>query len=61
MDGVNFSTTQKLAGALKDMHRMEDIDKKRKNYEDPVKAISKAVVVSVSADAKSKILNETLK
>ena len=52
MDGVNFSTTQKLAGALKDLHRLEDIDKKRKNEEAPVKAIAKAVVVSVSADAK---------
>ena len=61
MDGVNFSTTQKLAGALKDLHHLEDIDKKRKNEEAPVKAIAKAVMVSVSADAKLKILDETLK
>jgi hypothetical protein len=61
LDAVNFNTIQKLARALKDMHRLEDIHKKRKNEEAPVKAIVKAVVVSVSAGAKLKILNETLK
>jgi hypothetical protein len=61
LDGVNFSSTQKLVGALKDMHRLEDMDSKKKYWEPPALAVAKAVSVSISSDAKMKILNETLK
>lgn len=57
MDGLNFSITQKLVGALKDMHHLEDKDSKGKYWEPP----AQAVAVSISSDNNMKILNETLK
>ena len=57
MDGLNLSMTQKLVGALKDMHHLEDMDSKGKYWEPP----AQAVAVSISSDNNMKILNETLK
>jgi hypothetical protein len=57
LDGLNFSITQKLVGALKDMHHLEDMDSKGKYWEPP----AQAVAVSISSDNNMKILNETLK
>jgi hypothetical protein len=61
MADVFLNTTQKLATALKDMHRLEDVDRKKKDREPPVQAVAKAVAVSISSDAKMKILKDTLK
>jgi hypothetical protein len=55
------NTTQSLAAALKDIHRTEGIEAKKKNEEPPVKTVAKAVAVSISADAKMEILKDTLK
>ena len=54
-------TTQSLAAALKDIHRTEGIEAKKKTEEPPVKTLAKAVAVSISADAKMEILKDTLK
>ena len=54
-------TTQSLAAALKDIHRTEGIEAKKKTEEPPVNAIAKAVALSISADAKMEILKDTLK
>jgi hypothetical protein len=55
------NTTQSLAAALKDIHRTEGIEAKKKNEEPPTKTVAKAVAVSLSADAKMEILKDTLK
>ena len=55
------NTTQNLAAALKDMHRTEGIEAKKKTEEPPVKTVVKAVAVSNNSDAKLKILKDTLK
>lgn len=55
------NTTQSLATALKDIHRTEGIEAKKKTEEPPVKTVAKAVAVSISADAKMEILKDTLK
>ena len=55
------NTTQSLAAALKDIHRTEGIEAKKKTEEPPVNAIAKAVALSISADAKMEILKDTLK
>ena len=55
------NTTQSLAAALKDIHRTEGIEAKKKTEEPPVKTLAKAVAVSISADAKMEILKDTLK
>ena len=55
------NTTQSLAAALKDIHRTEGIEAKKKTEEPPVKTVAKAVAVSISADAKMEILKDTLK
>jgi hypothetical protein len=61
MADISLNTTQKLASALIDMHRLEDVDRKKKNREPPAQAVTKEVAVSISGDAKMKIPNETLK
>ena len=53
--------TQSLAAVLKDIHRTEGIEAKKKTEEPPVKTLAKAVAVSISADAKLEILKATLK
>ena len=53
--------TQSLAAALKDKHRTEGIEVKKKTEEPPVKTVAKAVAVSISADAKMEILKDTLR
>lgn len=59
---INVSnTTQSLAAALKDIHRTEGIETKKKGEEPPAKIVAKAVVVSISADAKMPVLKDTLK
>ena len=55
------NTTQNLAAALKDIHRTEGIEAKKKAEEPPVKTVAKAVAVSISTDAKMEILKDTLK
>ena len=55
------NTTQSLAAALKDIHRTEGIEAKKKTEEPPVNTVAKAVPVSISADAKMEILKNTLK
>ena len=55
------NTTQSLAAALKDIHRTEGIEAKKKIEEPPFNTVAKAVAVSISADAKMEILKDTLK
>jgi hypothetical protein len=55
------NSTQSLATALKDIHRTEGIEAKKKTEEPPAKPVAKAVAVSISADAKMEILKNTLK
>jgi len=55
------NSTQSLATALKNIHRTEGIEAKKKIEEPPVKTVAKAVAVSISADAKMEILKNTLK
>ena len=55
------NTTQSLVAALKDIHRTEGIEAKKKTEEPHVKTVAKAVAVSISADAKMEILKDTLK
>ena len=55
------NTTQSLAAALKDIHRIEGIEAKKKTEEPTVKPVAKAVAVSVSDDAKMEILKDTFK
>ena len=55
------NTTQSLAAALKDKHRTEGIEAKKKTEEPPVNTVAKAVAVSISADAKMEILKDSLK
>lgn len=52
------NSTQSLATALKDIHRTECIEVKKKTEEPPVKTVAKAVAVSISADAKMEILKK---
>jgi len=61
MNIIVSNTTQSLAAALKDIHRTEGIEAKKKTEEPPVKTVAKAVAVSISADAKMEILKDTLK
>ena len=61
MNKTVSNTTQSLAAALKDIHRTEGIEAKKKTEEPPVKTLAKAVAVSISADAKMEILKDTLK
>ena len=61
MADVYLNTTQKLTTALKDIHRLENVDRNKKDRDPPAQAVAKAVAVSISSDAKMQILNETLK
>ena len=61
MNIIVSNTTQSLAAALKDIHRTEGIEAKKKTEEPPVNTVAKAVAVSISADAKMEILKDTLK
>ena len=55
------NTTQSLVAALKDIHRTEGIEAKKKTEEPPVNTVAQAVAVSISADAKMEILKDSLK
>ena len=55
------NTTQSLTSALKDMNRTEGIEVRKNNEEPPVKTVSKAVTLSISAEAKLEIIKDTLK
>lgn len=55
------NTTQSLAAALKDIHRTDGIEAKKKGEEPPAKTAAKAIAVSISADAKMQVLKDTLK
>jgi hypothetical protein len=61
MADVYLNTTQKLTTALKDMHRLENVDRNKKDRDPPAQVVAKAVAVSISSDARKQILNETLK
>ena len=61
MSLIVSNTIQSLAAALKDIHRTEGIEAKKKTEEPPVNTVAKAVAVSISADAKMEILKDTLK
>ena len=61
MNIIVSNTTQSLAAALKDIHRTEGIEAKKKTEEPPVNTVAKAVAVSISADAKMEILKDTIK
>ena len=54
------NTTQSLAAALKDVQRLEAPESKKKEKDTPTQSVGKAVTVSISSDAKMKILNESL-
>ena len=59
---INVSnTTQALAAALKDVHRLEAPEAKKKEKDTPAQAVAKAVAVSISTDAKMQVLKDTLK
>ena len=45
MNIIVSNTTQSLAAALKDIHRTEGIEAKKKTEEPPVKTVAKAVAV----------------
>ena len=55
------NTTQSLAAALKDIHRTEGIEAKKKTDEPPVNTVAKAVAISISTHTKMEILKDTLK
>ena len=54
------NTTQSLAAALKDVQRLEAPESKKKKKDTPTQSVGKAVTVSISSDAKMKILKESL-
>ena len=59
---INFlNTTQSLAAALNDVQRLEEPEAKKKEKDAPAEAVAKAVIVSISSDAKMQIMEDTLK
>ena len=59
---INVSnTTLSLASALKDINRFGSLDTTRKEKDTPAKAVAKAVIVSISTDAKMQVLKDTHK
>ena len=55
------NTTQSLYAALTDIPRLEAPEAKKKEKYEPAEAFAKAVIVSISSDAKMQILKEPLK
>ena len=59
---INLSNnTLTLASALKDINRLGSLDATRKEKDTPAQAVAKAVIVSISTDAKMKVLKDTHK
>ncbi len=61
MNPVSQNTTSQLAAALKEAQRLDSFEEKDKKKVAPVPDIAKAIVVSMSADAKQRLLEDTLK
>ena len=61
MNPVSQNTTAQLTAALKEAQRLDRVEEKDKKKLSPVPYIAKAIVASVSADAKQCLLNDTLK
>ena len=58
---VSQTTTAQLAAALKEAQRLDSVEEKDKKKVSPAPDIAKAIVVSISADAKQRLLDNTLK
>ena len=58
---VPQNTTSQLAAALKEAQRLDSFEEKDKKKVSPVPDIAKAIVVSISANAKQRLLYDTLK
>ncbi len=61
MNPVSQNTTSQLVAALKEAQRLDSLEEKDKKKVAPVPDIAKAIVVSMSADAKQRLLEDTLK
>ena len=61
MNPVSQNTTSQLGAALKETQRFDSFEEKDKKKVSPVPDIAKAIVVSMSADAKQRLLEDTLK
>jgi hypothetical protein len=61
MNPVSQTTTAQLAAALKEAQRLDSVEEKDKKKVSPAPDIAKAIVVSISADAKQRLLDDTLK
>ena len=61
MNPVSQTTTSQLAAALKEAQRLESVEEKNEKKVLPVPDIAKAIGVSISADAKQRLLDDTLK
>ena len=61
MNPVSQTTTAQLSAALKEAQRLDSVEEKDKKKVSSVPDISKAIVFSISADAKQRLLDDTLK
>ena len=61
MNPVSQNTTSQLAAALKEAQRLDSVEEKDKKKVSSVPDIATAIVVSISADAKQRLLDDTLK
>ena len=61
MNPVSQTTSAQLAAALKESQRLDSVEEKDKKKVSPVPDIAKAIVVSMSAAAKQRLLEDTLK
>ena len=61
MNPVSQNATSQLAAALKEAQRLDSFEEKDKKKVSPVSDIVKAIVVSMSADAKQRLLEDRLK
>ncbi len=61
MNPVSQNTTSQLVAALKEAQSLDSFEEKDKKKVSPVPDIAKAIVVSMSADAKQRLLEDTLK
>jgi hypothetical protein len=61
MNPVSQNTTCQLAAALKEAQRLDSFEEKDKRKVSPVSDTAKAIVVFMSADAKQRLLEDTIK
>ena len=61
MNPVSQNATSQLAAVLKEAQLLDSFEEKDKRKVSPVPDIVKAIVVSISADAKQRLLDDTLK